>query len=252
MKVITNSLGNLLLLSCGAENSSLKNYSFPVKKEISTDSMKFAYCQGSRSAREIAENDCWTINEISIRTDKLIQFMYNHWFATLEINRQEWDKCVSILRNNLPASLDDQDYNNLKDKLLKIDTSDERRKAIDAVKTRKPDYLQQQFLGYIDQDLTPTKYNAKKISYKDIFTFKIVSNEETPIKLDCGVNDFEKSYLIRYYYKENEIIIKETNKEVFLMSLEEVPDKLKPFILSLFRYLRKEFKKTNPIWINHD
>ena len=86
MRNITNSLGNLLLLSCGAENSSLKNYSFPVKKDMSIDSMKFAYSQGSRSAREIAANDCWTINEVSVRTDKLIEFMYEHWFASLGIS----------------------------------------------------------------------------------------------------------------------------------------------------------------------
>lgn len=252
MRIITNSLGNLLLLSCGAENSSLRNYSFPVKKNMSVESGKFAYTQGSRSAREIAENDCWTINEVSVRTDKLIKFMYEHWFASLGISPQDWEECASILRNNLPNGLDKQEYSDLKGKLLAIDTSYERSKASEAVKPKKPDYLQQQFLGYIDTDLIPIKYNTKKIVYKDIFTFKIISHEEKPIRLECGVNVSGKSYRVRYIYESNEIDANywENDKEVYLMELNELPDKLKPFVRSLFRYLRKEFKKAPPAWIN--
>jgi len=74
-KRIINSLGNMLLLSSGSENSSLKNYSFPVKKDMSVSAKKFAYCDGSRSAREIASNECWTINEVNDRLDVLIKFM---------------------------------------------------------------------------------------------------------------------------------------------------------------------------------
>lgn len=252
MRIITNSLGNLLLLSCGAENSSLRNYSFPVKKNMSVESGKFAYTQGSRSAREIAENDCWTINEVSMRTDKLIQFMYEHWFAFLGISQQDWEECASILRNNLPKNLNEQEYNDLKGKLSIIDTTDERSKASEAVKPKKPDYLQQQLLGYIDSDLMPIKYNAKKIYFKDWFTFKIISHEDNPIRLECGVNVSGKAYRVRYIYDVNEIDANcwENDKEVYLMELDELPDKFKPFVRSLFRYLKKEFKKSPPTWIN--
>lgn len=252
MKIITNSLGNLLLLSCGSENSSLRNYSFPVKKEMSVDSMKFAYSHGSRSAREIAANDCWTINEVSARTDKLIKFMYDHWFASLRIRQQDWEQYALILRNNLPKNMDTTGYADLKGRLLQIDTSDERNKASDAVKAKIPDYLQQQFLGYIDTDLMPIKYNAKKIYYKNWFTFKIISQEGKPIRLECGVEVSGKEYRVRYMYDSNEVDVNQRNdnKEVYLMGITELPDKLKPFILSLFRYLRKEFNKQKPTWVN--
>lgn len=254
MRIITNSLGNLLLLSCGAENSSLRNYSFPVKKDMSVGSGKFAYTQGSRSAREIAENDCWTINEVAQRSNNLIQFMYNHWFASLEISEQDWKECVSILRNNLPEILNDQEYSKLQSTLLAIDTFDERKQAYDAVKPKKPDYLQQQFLGYIDLDLMPIKYNAKKIFFKNRFTFKILSQDGKPYRLECGINANDRDYRVRYIYASNEINVNyldEQRKEHFLFDSSELPDKLKPFILSLYRYVRKEFGKPQPTWINY-
>ena len=252
MKIITNSLGNLLLLSCGAENSSLKNYSFPVKKDMSVDSKKFAYSDGSRSAREIATKDCWTINEISARADTLIAFMYNHWFSSLGITPQDWSVCALIMKNDLPATMGSTEYSVLKDRLLQIDTSDERTKANDAVKTKNPDYLQQQFLGYIDKDIMPIKYNAKKIYYKEWFTFKIIAQQGTPSRLECGVNVSGKDYRVRYRYESNEIDVNcwENNEEVYLMSFAALPDKLQPFILSLFRYLRKTFSKPEPEWVN--
>ena len=252
-KIIINSLGNLLLLSCGSENSSLKNYSFPVKKDMSVESKKFAYSDGSRSAREIATNDCWTINEVSARSDKLIQFMYDHWFSALGITSQDWKQCIINLKNNLPESMSVPHYNSLKASLLLIDTSDERRKADDAVKVRTPDYLQQQFMGYIDTDLMPIKYNSKKIYYKDWFTFKIISENGIPSRLECGVDVNNKGYRVRYRYDSNEIDVNHWNsnsEEEYLMDIASLPEKLRPFVLSLFRYLRKAFGKSEPIWIN--
>lgn len=252
MRVITNSLGNLLLLSCGAENSSLRNYSFPVKKDMSVGSGKFAYTQGSRSAREIAENDCWTINEVAQRSNNLIQFMYNHWFASLGISEQDWNECVSILRNNLPEILKDQEYSQIKTTLSAIDTSDERTQANDAVKPKKTDYLQQQFLAYIDTDLMPIKYNATKIYFKDWFTFKILSPDGEPDRLECGVKANDRDYRVKYFYASNEVDVSiwdVQKKKWFWLDISELPDKLKPFILSLYRYIRKEFGKPQPLWI---
>ena len=252
-RVVINSLGNLLLLSCGSENSSLKNYSFPVKKDMSVDSKKFAYSDGSRSAREIAQNDCWTINEVVLRAEKLISFMFNHWFASLSISNQEWEHCVSILKNNLPEKLGTIEYSNLKQKLMQIDTSDERSQANDAAKVKIPDYFQQQFLGYIDTDLMPIKYNAKRIYYKDWFTFKIITDNGAPKRLECGVDVSGKGYRVRYIYDSNEIDVNhwnDQNEEEYLMKTDDLPDKLKPFVLSLFRYLRKTFNKPAPKWIN--
>ena len=247
-RVIINSLGNLLLLSSGSENSSLKNYSFPVKKDMSVDSRKFAYSDGSRSARKIAEELCWTINEVDKRSEELIEFMFDHWFASLPISKQDWSHCVSILKNNLPEKLRDAEYTLLKQQLLSIDTSYERSKANDAVKVKIPDYYQQQFLGYIDTDLMPIKYNAQKIYYKDWFTFKIITDNGVPKKLECGVDVAGNGYRVCYNYDSNEIAVNQ--KEEYLMRTDDLPDKLKPFVISLFRYLRKSFTKPTPTWVN--
>ena len=242
----------MLLLSCGSENSSLKNYSFPVKKEMSVASKKFAYSDGSRSAREIATNDCWTINEVSARTDKLIQFMFDHWFAALGIDTDKWKHCANILKNHLPAVLETSAYNNLKSRLSEIDTSEERHKADDVVKVKTPDYLQRQFMGYIDTDYMPIKYNHKKIFYKEWFTFKIITQDGAPNRLECGVDVDGNAYRVRYRYESNEIDVNrwdQDDNEVYLMGVSEIPEKLRPFVLSLFRYLRKVFSKPEPSWV---
>ncbi len=137
------------MLSCGAENSTLRNYSFPVKKDMSVASKKFAYSDGSRSAREIAEETYWTINEVTKRTQRLIQFMYEHWFSNLSITQANWEKCSSILMNDLPAPLADKEYAQKTQLLDKIDTTEERKKADASVKTRPSNFLQKQFLGYV-------------------------------------------------------------------------------------------------------
>ena len=254
MKIITNSLGNLLLLSCGSENSSLKNYSFPVKKDMSVESRKFAYCDGSRSAREIARNDCWTINEVSSRSDRLISFMLDHWFASLVLSQDDRAYYIELLNNNLPSKIDETHYSILKERLLQIDTSDERSKAAEAVKDKKTDYYQQQFLGYIDTDLTPTWCYSNRMHYNDWFSVKIASQEEKPTYFECRVKVLDSKYRIRYKYDQNVIDVNhwnDHNEEEHLMDFDSLPNKLKPFVLSLFRYLRKEFNKTEPNWVNN-
>ena len=255
-KRITNSLGNLLLLSSGSENSSLQNYSFPVKKDMSVDSRKFAYSDGSRSAREIATNDYWTINEVTTRNNNLIRFMYDHWFASLGISEQDWLQCASILQNELPASLNENEYSALTNKLSSIDTSEERKSANRSVTGRKSNYLQEQFLNYIDRNLMPTGYNSNKIYYKEWFTFKIITSDSdgSPIRFACGVDVDGRSYRIRYYYDSNQIKVNywnTENEEIYVTNQDDLPEKIKPFVRSLFRYLRKSFDKTEPIWFSH-
>ena len=253
MRIITNSLGNLLLLSCGAENSTLNNYIFPVKRTMSVESKKFAYSDGSRSARQIAKKECWTINEISERTDELIKFMFNHWFSNVPgMNQEKWQRCAMILRNNLPQILDESAYSELKTRLSTIDTSDERASANNDVKVKKPnDYLHQQFLGYIDTDTIPIRYNNKKISYLDnYYTFKIISDNGEPGRFECGVIIDGVSYRVRYSYEKNEIDINywENSVEKYVMQIDFLPKKIQPLIVSLFRYLRKAYGKPEPTW----
>ncbi|SDB60809.1 Uncharacterized conserved protein, contains ParB-like and HNH nuclease domains [Ruminococcaceae bacterium FB2012] len=253
-KRITNSLGNLLLLSCGAENSTLRNYSFPVKKDMSVASKKFAYSDGSRSAREIAEETYWTINEVTKRTQRLIKFMYEHWFSNLSIAQADWEKCSSILMNDLPAPLTDKEYAHKTQLLDKIDTTAERKKADASVKARPSNFLQKQFLGYVNQDSIWIRYNKEKISYKDWFTFKIIEENGNPKRFECGVKINDISYRIIYHYDNNtmEGSYWPNNNYTVIPDEALLPNKIKELLLSFKRYLRKARNITKPPkWLDY-
>ena len=87
-------------------------------------------------------------------------------------------------------------------------------------------------------------------NYKDWFTFKIISQNNLPCSLECGVLVEDKGYRIRYRYDTNEIDVNhwENNNEVYPLNINDLPEKIKPFVLSLFRYLRRAFGKTTPSW----
>ncbi|MFY4766487.1 DUF262 domain-containing protein [Campylobacter sp. GB48] len=91
-KYIINSLGNLIPLS-KAKNSKLNNKNFYIKKN-GEDREFIGYKNGSYSEQEINEKEEWGIEEINERTNKLIEFLINHW---------EIDKYCSInnIRNKL-------------------------------------------------------------------------------------------------------------------------------------------------------
>ena len=248
IKIITNSLGNLLLLSSGSENSSLQNFSFPVKKDIDVGAKKFAYCNGSRSAREIAKNDNWTINEINERNNKLIVFMFSRWFDGI-IPRSEWDtECSPVLNNNLPKAISDSEYNKLCTTLNNIDTSKERNSVIISTVKRSPvEHLKDQFITYIDSKTINLSFNSKKI-YHTENSFSCVidvdsSNKEKPVRLRCGVIIKGVNYTLLYNYTLNEIklIQFESSGEKLINEdeIKQLPDKLQYFIRSLRRYLRK-------------
>ena len=62
---------------------------------MTTDSHKFAYTFGSRSAKKIAENDHWTPKEIYDRTKELFSFMYERWFSNIPgLTKEYWDIIV--------------------------------------------------------------------------------------------------------------------------------------------------------------
>lgn len=111
--------------------------------------------------------------------------------------------------------------------------------------------MQEQFLNYVDTDLLPTRYNSKNLSYKDWFTFKIITSDtdDCPIKFECGVKVDGKDYRTRYYYESNQIEVNtwdSDHKKVYITNQETLPEKIKPFVRSLFRYLRKSFDKAEP------
>lgn len=190
---LTNSLGNLLLLSKG-ENSSVSNFSFPIKKKIDVDANKFAYIYGSRSAQKVAENERWTLEEIKKREDDLFEFMYAHWVAPLKdagLSEDEFmDMIVSDglsigMQNPLPES----DIARLDS--LKFD--DEKP----FVKERKADNDKAWFddlSRFFDESRCYVWLNNKKLVYKDkCFVFRKRSNV-----IYCGTKCGEDCYRFTY------------------------------------------------------
>ena len=59
---------------------------------------------------------------------------------------------------------------------------------------------------------------------------------------------------MRYYYDSNQIEVnnwKNEHEEIYITNQDNLPEKIKPFVRSFFRYLRKSFDKTEPTWISH-
>ncbi len=176
--------------------------------------------------------------------------MYDHWFASL-ISEQGWSQCASILQNDLPESLNNTDYSDLVSRLSEIDTSDERKVANKTITGRKSNNLQEQFLDYIDTDLMPTRPRSN-MHYKEWFSFKIKSDSDgNPSSFECRVVVEGSQYEIYYYYDSNKIEVWNKSDKIYITDTDKLPEKIKPFIRSLFRYLRKSFGNSEePIWIS--
>lgn len=242
---IINSLGNLLLLSTGSENSSLKNYSFPVKKDISIESGKFAYCYGSRSAIKISKEKVWTIKQIYDRSQELFNFMYMHWLSSY-IDKIEWDSKVKNLNlyNFKYNKLNVEDYNDLENKLKNIDTSKERSEAERKLKYLPEDDLYEKKLeSFFDKDVFYIKKNPSNISYlNNRFTYVVEKDKLNNLTFfKCGTKINDKFYRIQYNFIENQLWINTWNEdgEYYFEDIKILPDLLKRFIKSFLRYLRK-------------
>ena len=95
IKILTGALGNLLLLPQSI-NSKLQNDSFADKVKPSEDKKNFrGYNKGTNSEREVEDiarearegnNDKlkWTAKEIKERSERLLNFMIEHWKLTVD------------------------------------------------------------------------------------------------------------------------------------------------------------------------
>lgn len=258
-KKIINSLGNLLLLSSGAENSSLKNYSFPVKKEMTVESKKFAYCDGSRSARKIAENEYWTPKEIYERTNELLKFMYEHWFRLYYGTYDEWKNLIqkADLINFKYKVINQTKYNELTNKLNRIDVSKERIQATSFTNVNNEDnYLVNQLLEYFDRHEYYLRENSKNIQFlanKYTYVFDR-NNSNVPIDFKCGVKIDNIKYRFHYNYNSNTVTmdswIGDYKNYMTYNNLNELPSQIRMFIRSFVRYLRKARNQEYPKGIN--
>ena len=240
-----NSLGNLLLLSTGSENSSLKNYSFPVKKDISVESGKFAYCYGSRSAIKISKEEVWTLKQIYERSTELFNFMYENWLK-LYIDKDEWDKKVKTLNlyNFKYNKLDNATFINLENRLKSIDTSLERNEAEQKLKRLPEDNLYVRKLeSFFDKEVFHMKKNPSNISYiNSKYTYVVEKDNQNNLRFfKCGTKLDSKDYRIQYDFIDNKLWINTWNGdgEYYFTNINTLPDILKRFIKSFFRYIRK-------------
>ena len=249
-KRITNSLGNLLLLSSVSENSSLSNFSYPVKRDIEVSTKKFSYLDGSRSAKEIAKNTHWTINEIVDRNERLVFFMINTWFADTGLNPNDIATIKETLSIDLPRKIDAEKYDQLIAKLKSVDVSQERRAVVLSNSSSEDYSLEQQFEEYVPHDIEIT-HTKRRISWKERFTFRITTQNDEPKMLYCGVLVDNEQYTISYNYVTNSICVCNIAREPYnyVVDFEHVPNKIKPFISSLNRYLKLSRCVSQPaIW----
>lgn len=253
---ITNSLGNLLLLSSGAENASLSNYSFPVKKEMTVDSEKFAYKYGSRSAQKIAEEKVWTPKEIYNRTKLLFKFMYDNWFSDYIKSEEEWFELINSrnLFNFSYIELSDNGYEKLVIELENIDVTAERNEISNRAKrNNRDDYLQNQFMEYFKNEEFYVKYNPKNIQYiPNRFTFTFVKNANNePITFKCGVLIDNFRYQILYDFAERKFTINrwDIDRQNYkpINSMDELPEDLRTFARLFRKYLKRARNINEPL-----
>ena len=84
---IVGTIGNLVPLA-NAKNSKLSNYDFLIKKS-GKDGEFVGYYNGSYSENEIAKENVWGLNEIKVRSEKLIKFLFDHWEIETYLNEDE-------------------------------------------------------------------------------------------------------------------------------------------------------------------
>ncbi len=248
---ITNALGNLLLLSSGSENSSLKNYSYPIKREISGGLQKFSYMAGSPSARAVAQSKYWTPKQVYARTKRMFDFMREHWFSEVEgLPKADWDVLVETLGlyNFTYTPLSDAEQAELEKQLDAVDTSQERRSAEQTVKSKATDYERKTVLSYFDPDELSLYYNNHKPAYKPhYFSFVLQRDENGDLELfRCGVEENGKKVEFRYSYKTNDFCVYKLGG--FYYAEDEITNpKWMLFIRSFFRYVRKQYGQ-KPNW----
>lgn len=261
---ITNSLGNLLLLSKG-ENSSLKNFSFKTKRTASFESEKYAYCYGSRSAQKVAStNENWTLFDIYKREQELFQFMYDRWFRDFTaITEEEFLKMINSFENisigEQPALSD-----NLITKLNYFDCTNENK--IRVQKTTNEDDWFSKLRTYFDSSRYSIWLNKKYKAYvKNGFAFRVHSNN-----IECGFEDDKGTEYAAFYelltkkftvlYKSNweAVDLEKDNSEMlryfvrsFTLFLKQNEDIIKKLIDLTEKKQTNDFAiNDNPTWFD--
>lgn len=242
--IITDALGNLLLLSKG-ENSELQNYSFPTKRYKNVASKKFAYVFGSRSAQEVAYgNDYWSLNDIYKRQIKLFEFMFERWikdinnFENTKLDKKEFIELIKKHKLLL------KEYNELtteeKEKLGNLDLSDEDS----SIKRNEIETEEGWYEELKEVFNTDIRKNSKIIKYiENRFTF----TKKGEI-LRCGTKINEKNYDFEYDY--NSGFIKILENKIIQTDEKNFPEEAKYFLRTFNRFLKWQEGRNKAIIYN--
>lgn len=257
INVITNSLGNLLLLSKG-ENSELQNFSFPTKKDKSVASNKYAYKLGSRSAQKVAENQYWSLNNIYKRQIELFEFMYDRWIKVndsdyleetenqpIELIQQiDITSFIELLKKNQLILNEYKDLTNNDKKILdNLNYSDEEN----FFKRNKIQNEEEWYKGIesvFNKNICEISKNQRNIQYiENRFTFTKIDEY-----LKCGTKIDNKKIYFEYNYNNGFIkIIIEKNLQ---NDDKNLPEKAKYFLRTFNRFLRRQEGKNDAIIYN--
>lgn len=119
---------------------------------------------------------------------------------------------------------------------------------------RQKDYYFEQLLEYFDGDIFYLIHNSKKVRHTDSkYSFVIIKNqEEKPLELRIGTVINSEYHDIIYKYDDNTISIKykANTEERFYNNINKMPDVLKIFVRTLFRYIKKGRQRDYPSIIN--
>lgn len=233
IKFITNSLGNLLLLSKG-ENSSVQNYSYPVKKEKEVSTNKFAYIYGSRSAQKVAlEHKDWLLEDIYSREQELFKFMFDRWISFgSQISETDFNKL--IVDNELSIGPQLSLSNELLAELHSLNFDDEIPTAKREDKEDRDWY--NALRNFFNLSLYSVGVNKKQLSYvRDTFVFKKKNDE-----IWCGIYDGNYSYRFSYSFSSGLLKVEYYDNEWFIVSDQsQMPKCVQYFISTFNRYLRR-------------
>lgn len=231
MNIITNMIGNFILLKNTSQNSKLSNYSYPIKRgtdlDNNKDARRFSYVDGTKSQKLLTQSNLykyWTLEQIIERTKTLFEFLYSTWLKDY-MNKEEFNEIVyKDYINNLVIK-NEKDYTYLYGKLDAINLESEKCEAYkncDIQKSQEDDKVVK-LRRYFS--LENYQINKTQIKYLDNkFTGKYQNNEQS---FHFRYSKNNEKVDIFYAFKDNKMVIE--NGE----NISEIND----FIKSFDRYL---------------
>ena len=134
LTIITNLMGNFVLLKNASQNSKLSNFSYPIKRGTDLDDIKdvqrFSYVDGTKSQKLLAQASQykhWTLTQIIERTKELFTVLYDNWLQPF-IKKEDFYSIFNSYLENMDLEIEDNDTD-LYRKLDAINLDQEKAEA---------------------------------------------------------------------------------------------------------------------------